>query len=147
MISEPPSPAHVSPEQSKRVRLLIADDHQAVLEKVVSLLKPHFEIVETATNGQALVDIVKRLQPDVVVSDILMPCLNGIEAAHQLREWGCKAKWIFLSTYERPEFVAACFAEGASGYVAKAKMDTDLVFAINEALNNRQFVSSSIQVL
>lgn len=146
-----PLKEQLSPEQSKRCsnrpRVLVADDHQSVLEKVVSLLQPHFEIVGTASNGQVLIEIAQRLQPDIVVSDILMPCLNGIEAAHHLRESGSTAKWIFLSIYERSEFVSACFAEGASGYVSKAKMSTDLVFAINEAMNGRQFVSSSVQIL
>lgn len=129
---------------SDRVRILIADDHQTVLQQAVSLLQPHFEIVGTATDGKMLADEAIRLSPDIIVSDILMPGLTGIDAARLLRESGSSAKIIFLSVYESEEFVKACFSEGGSGYVTKARMGTDLVFAINAVLNNQQFISPSV---
>lgn len=130
---------------AKRVRILVADDHQSVLERAVLLLQPHFEIVGTASNGNVLVEAALRLRPDVIVSDVVMPELNGLEAAHRLLANGAIAKFVFLSVYERDDFVAACFAEGGLAYVTKARMSADLVRAVNEAIDGRQFVSPSVR--
>jgi two-component system response regulator NreC len=140
-----PSSAAKNKSTSDRVRILIADDYQSVLQQAVSLLQPYFEIVGTATNGKMLTEEAIRLAPDIIVSDILMPGLNGIDAARLLREGGCTAKIIFLSVYESEEFVKACFAEGGSGYVTKSRMGVDLVPAITAVLNGQQFVSPTVQ--
>lgn len=129
----------------QRLRVLIADDHAPVLERVTSVLKEHFEVVGMANNGKELVQEAIRLQPDIIVSDILMPGCTGLEAAHRLREAGLTAKLIFLSVYEGGEFVKACFSEGGLAYVTKARLGTDLVHAINEVVNGRRFISPSIQ--
>ncbi len=134
-------------DSSKPIKVLIADDHHFVLNRVVSVLQTHFNVVGTATDGRKLVEEALRLKPDVIVSDILMPGCTGLEAAHQLRESGSSAKLIFLSVYERGEFVKACLEAGGVGYVTKSRITTDLVFAINEVLGGRQFVSPSVQHL
>jgi len=142
-----PLSSDASTGPANRIRILVADDHQTMLERVVRLLQPHFEIVGTASNGNMLVEQAHRLRPDIIVSDVVMPEANGLEAAHRLRVSGSIAKFVFLSVYEKAEFAAACFAEGGSAYVTKARMNTDLVRAVNEVIDGRQFVSPSVQRL
>lgn len=127
-----------------RPRVLVADDHSIVLERVLSLLGCKFEVVGTANNGRDLVAEAERLQPDVIVMDITMPILNGIEAAHELGEIGSTAKLVFLTVHGQPAFVDACFTEGALGYVTKSRLATDLIPAINDALSGRRFISPSV---
>jgi DNA-binding NarL/FixJ family response regulator len=141
---QPTSSAETKPA-SNSVKVLIADDHQCVLERAVGILQAHFEIVGIATNGKMLVEQASRLQPNIIVSDILMPGFTGLQAAHRLRESGSTAKIIFMSVYETEEFVKACFSEGALGYVTKARMGTDLVLAIHEVMGGRQFISPTVQ--
>jgi len=124
-------------------RVLLADDRVMVLERVRSLLQANFQVVGTANNGEDLVSEAMRLRPDVIVLDITMPILTGIEAAHKLREAQSCSKIIFLTVHAEPEFMDACFAEGALGYVTKWRLRTDLVPAINEALFGRRFISPS----
>jgi DNA-binding NarL/FixJ family response regulator len=133
-----------STASSDGLRILVADDHESVLKRVVSVLQPHYHIVGTADSGQKLVEEAIRLQPDIIISDIMMPGVNGLEAARRLREGGSTAKLIFISVYDREEFVRACLAEGGLGFVTKARMGTDLVQAINEVMNGRQFISPTV---
>ena len=98
-----------------RPRILLADDHSSVTERVSELLQPSFEVVGAVTNGKELLLESARLQPDVIVLDISMPELSGIEAAHELRSLGSTAKIVFLTVQTRVEFVRACLAEGALG--------------------------------
>ena|SRR5215472_2347403 len=125
-------------------RVLLADDHSLVLERVLSLLKPNFQVVGTATNGRDLVTEALRLRPDVIVLDVSMPILTGIEAAHELREAGSEAKLVFLTVHDERDIAEACFAEGALGYVTKSRLRRDLIPAITEALSDRCFISPSI---
>jgi DNA-binding NarL/FixJ family response regulator len=128
-----------------RPKVLLADDHDLVLERVVSLLQSDFEVVGTTNNGMDLVVEAQRLRPDVVVLDIMMPQLTGIEAVHKLREGGSTAKIVFLTVHEEPAFVRACLAEGALGFVTKSRLGSDLIPAINEALIGRPFISRFLQ--
>jgi DNA-binding NarL/FixJ family response regulator len=124
-----------------RPRILLADDHQAVLERVKTLLQSLFDVVGAARTGREMVSEATRLSPDVIVADISMPDLSGIEAAQELRKQGSAAKLVFLTIHASQEFADACLAEGALGYVVKAHMKTDLIPAINAALSGRSFVS------
>ena len=124
-----------------RPRILVADDHDVILDMVLSLLVQDFEVVGTANNGIDLVSEAQRLQPDAIVLDITMPILNGIEAAHEIHEAGLPAKLVFLTVHERSSFVRACFEEGGSAYVTKSRLKTDLIPAIREALSGNHFVS------
>jgi len=124
-------------------RVLLADDHDALLQRVLSLLR-NFQVVGTANNGRDLVAEALRLQPDVIVLDITMPIMTGIEAAHELREAGSTARLVFLTVHEQPAFLHACFTEGALGYVIKSHLGTDLIPAINKALSSHRFISPSI---
>ena len=130
-------------EPSSRPRILIADDHQLVLERVQALLNSAFDVIGSAHNGRELVSEAMRLHPDVIVADISMPEVDGIQAARQLRKNGSTAKVVFLTIHVEDEFVEACRAEGALGYVAKKHMKSDLIPAIHAALSNRSFVSQN----
>ena len=125
----------------KRVRILLADDHTEMLKRVVHLLQSEFEVVGAVNDGQALLEAASKLQPDVVVLDISMPVINGLEAADRLREAGSRAKVVFLTVHEEPDFVHESLAKGALCYVVKPRLTSDLVPAIREALANRSFVS------
>jgi len=127
-----------------RMRVLLADDHPLLLERVAALLRSSFDVVGTACNGEELISEAMRLHPDVIVADITMPVFTGIEAAHQLREAGSEAKFVFLTVHPEDEFVQACQAEGALGYVVKSHMRTELVPAINAALSGQSYVSQSV---
>lgn len=124
-------------------RILIADDQGRLRDHVISLLT-EFQVVGTTTNGKDLIAEALRLHPDVIVSDITMPMLTGIDAAHELRRVGLTVKFVFLTVHREQEFVHACFAEGALGYVTKSRLRTDLIPAIKEALSGRCFISPGI---
>jgi DNA-binding NarL/FixJ family response regulator len=125
----------------ERARVLLADDQDFVLDLVEDLLKEHFEVVGKVNDGRAMIREAHRLQPDVIISDITMPILGGIEAARELRESGSTAKVVFLTAHHESELVARCLAEGALGYVTKSRTAADLIPAIREALSSRNFVS------
>jgi DNA-binding NarL/FixJ family response regulator len=127
-----------------KVRILLADDHRNFLKMVESLVGPTFHIVGSMPDGRSLFQAAMNLKPDVIVTDISMPVLNGIEAANQLNEAGCTSKIIFLTVHSDPDFVRTCLATGAFGYVVKSRVATDLLPAIHEALAGRLFISPSI---
>jgi DNA-binding NarL/FixJ family response regulator len=126
------------------MRVLLADDHPQLLDRVVAFLGPFFDVVGIAHNGEELVSAAMQLNPDVIVADITMPVLTGIEAAHQLREAGSGAKFVFLTIHSDIDFVQACQAEGALGYVVKSRMGSDLIPAITAALSGQSYISPSI---
>ena len=127
-----------------RSRLILADDHQSVLDTVAAMLSPEFDIVDTAHDGGALWEAIARLDPDIVVLDISRPVFNGLEVVRRLRTSGARTKSVFLTVHDDEDFVHEALAAGAAGYVAKASMAVDLVHAIREALAGRTFVSPSI---
>lgn len=127
--------------QLNRITVLLADDHPGFPHLVEGMLEPAFEIIGSVINGRSLIDTAMKLHPDVIVTDISMPILNGIEAAVQLKKSGCASKIVFLSAHSDPDFVRACLSTGALGYVIKPRMATELVHAIQEALAGRVFVS------
>jgi DNA-binding NarL/FixJ family response regulator len=126
-----------------RVRVLLADNHETILAQVRSVLNEQFEIVGAVKNGLEAVAEVRRLDPDVLVIDISMPILDGLEAASRLGS-GQQPKIVFLTVHEDEQFVAAAFSVGASGYVIKSDVTTDLIPAIHDALEGRIYISKSI---
>ena len=122
-------------------KVLLADDHPPLVEAASALLKPHFDLVGIATNGAMLVSEALRLRPDVIVTDITMPVVTGIDAVIQLRRSSSPAKVVFLTVHSEEEFLKACMAEGASGYVLKSFMKTHLIPAIDAALEGRTYIS------
>jgi len=127
-----------------RLRVLLADDHKAMQERVKGLLSQEFDVVRAVDNGQALVEAAEELNPDILVVDISMPVLNGIDAVRQIVGAGSKAKVIFLTVHEDPDMVPVCLEAGALGFVIKSRLASDLVPAIQFALTNHTFVSPTL---
>ena len=124
-----------------RPRILLADDNNEFLSAEIDLLRPHFELVGTASDGVSLVSEVQRLKPDVVVVDITMPVMNGIVAAHKLKASGSTVKIVFLTINNGEEYVKACQAAGAQGYVWKSRMKSHLIPAIYAVIEDLPYVS------
>lgn len=125
--------------------ILLADDHKIVLEGLRGLLADEFTLVGTATNGRDLVTETLRLKPDVVVADISMTLLNGIEAVQQLRAQGCPAKVVFLTMHPDVTYATRALETGASGYVLKHSASDELVAAIREALRGGAYISQALR--
>jgi DNA-binding NarL/FixJ family response regulator len=130
--------------QMRRARLLLADDHTIVLEGMTRLLQSEYELLPPATDGQLLVETALRLCPDVIVTDISMPILNGIEAMRQIRKKGLKCKVIFLSMHGDMEFAAEALSAGAAGYVIKQSAAEELGRAIREVLKNGTYITPRV---
>jgi DNA-binding NarL/FixJ family response regulator len=126
-----------------RPRVFLADDHPAFLKQETALLQPHFELVGTATDGASVVSEVLRLKPDVVVVDITMPIMTGIDAVHELVRSGSTAKFVFLTIHSSEEYVAACLDESARGFITKSRMKAHLIRAIYAVLDGLPYVASS----
>src|ERR1700684_1275609 len=129
-----------------KIRVVLADDHREVIAKIRGVLSDEFEVIEAAENGREAVTAVLALDPDVFVTDISMPLLNGLQAARSIQKTNSRVKIIFLTIHEDRDFIAAAFSAGATGYVTKRRLSTDLVPAIQEALKGRAFVSNSIRI-
>ena len=128
-----------------KIRVLLADDHEAILTQIRIILGDDFEIVGAVNNGRDAILEAKRLDPDVLIMDISMPVLNGLDAASQLQSKRSRAKVIFLTVHQDQDFVEAALSAGARGYVVKSDVTTDLVPAIREALQGRKYISQSIR--
>ena len=127
-----------------RPRVLLADDHLMMREKVTRMLESEFDIIGAVTDGEALLEEAAELDPDIVILDITMPGLPGIEAARRLRETGSHAKIVFLTVHDDPDFIREALTTGALGYVVKPRLASDLLAAIRESLEGRSFVSPSV---
>jgi DNA-binding NarL/FixJ family response regulator len=125
---------------------VLADDHPPMIARVRGTLGDEFEVIDAAENGDQAVKSVLMLDPDVLILDISMPVLNGLQAAERLQKANSRARMIFLTIHEDPDFVRAAFAVGASGYVVKSRLNTDLVPAVREALVGKTFVSPDLKV-
>lgn len=129
----------------KRPRVILADDHKIVLEGLRGLLCNEFELIGEAANGQELVELVLRLSPDVVVADVSMPLLNGIEAARKLREAGSTAKVVMLTMHPDVVYATRALEAGASGYVLKHSASDELVEAVQTALRGGTYLSPQVR--
>jgi DNA-binding NarL/FixJ family response regulator len=125
----------------RRPRLLLADDHALVLEGLQRLLEPEFELAGAVEDGRALLAAARRLQPDVILLDISMPLLNGIDAARQLRTIAPRAKIIFVTMHADAVYAAEAVRAGAAGYVVKRAAASELVNAIREVLRGRTYIT------
>jgi DNA-binding NarL/FixJ family response regulator len=128
------SPAH-------RPRVLLCDDHLMVAEALKSLLAPEFDLVGVVEDGRAMVDAVSALHPDVVVADVSMPHLNGIDALVQLRQGGDGTPVVFLTMHQDVTFARRALEAGASGFVLKHSAPAELVAAIRAALEGRTYLT------
>lgn len=127
-----------------KIRILLADDHPNFPEMEARLLEPEFEVIGKVGDGQALIDEAIRLKPDIIITDISMPVLDGIEAVDRLRQSGSKSRIVFLSVHSDTDFVHRCLTAGAFGYVVKSRIASELVPAIRQALAGNTFVSQDL---
>lgn len=134
---------HVS---GKRIRVLIADDHGIVAEGLRSLLEPRFEVIGVVTDGRQLLIEAAKLKPDVVVLDIGMPLLNGLEAAGRLRQSLPNTALIFLTMQDDPNLAAAALNLGTVGYVLKHAAASELLVAISTVLQGKAFVTPRLRL-
>jgi DNA-binding NarL/FixJ family response regulator len=128
-----------------RTRVLLADDHTLLLEAFKGLLEPEFEVVGAVADGRAALAAAQELKPDVVVLDIAMPRLNGLDAARQFRAVSPHLKLVFLTMNPDPDVAQEALRVGASGYLLKTSAASELGKAIREAVRGRKYVTPSIQ--
>lgn len=127
-----------------KARILLADDHTLVVEGFRKLLEPEFDLVGTVEDGRALLEAAPKLQPDVILLDISMPLLNGIDAARRLKKMMPDVKLIFVTMHADPAYVTEAFRVGATGYVLKRSAAADLLQAIRTVLNGHYYVAPPI---
>jgi len=125
----------------KRIRVVLADDHEAILDRVAKLLTTECDVIGTVSDGRQAFEAARSLKPDVMVLDIAMPVMNGIETARRLSETGAKTRIIFLTVHDDPDYAREALETGARGYVIKPRIASDLVAAIKEVHAGRNFVS------
>ena len=125
-------------------RVLLADDHRIVLEGLRSLLQSDYEIVGEVEDGRALVAEAERLRPELVVADISMPNLNGIDAARQIKKFDKRIRIVFLTMHADVTYAAEAFEAGASGFVLKHSAPQELILAMREALQGKTYVTPMI---
>ena len=125
--------------------VLLADDHEIVVEGLRKILEPKFNLVATVLDGRELLTEAERLKPDVIISDISMPSLNGLDAVRQLRKRGIDAKVVFLTMHADADLATEAFAAGATGYVLKSSAGRELIEAVTTVLEGRVYLTPSIQ--
>lgn len=128
----------------RRARVLLVDDHALLLDGLRRMLESEFELVGAVTNGSDLATLTEQLQPDIIVLDISMPQMSGIEAARELRERGRQAKIIFLTMHKDSSYVKEAFRAGASGYVLKHAAGSELVRALREVMEGHFYLSPQV---
>jgi len=128
----------------RRPRVLLADDHLLVAEALTSLLTPEFDLVGVVEDGRALVEAAGKLQPDVIVADVSMPHLNGIDALAQLRQGGDRTPVVFLTMHRDVTFARRALDAGASGFVLKHSASVELVTAIRAALQGKTYLTPQL---
>jgi len=128
----------------KRSRILIADDHSMVIDGLRRFLEPEYEVVGAVNDGRAVLPEVRRLQPDVVVVDISMPLLNGLDCTRQLRDSGCTARILILTMHPDATLAQEALAAGASGYILKTSPGSELKEALRDVLLGRTYLSRAV---
>lgn len=124
-----------------RPRVLLADDHALLLAAFEKLLADHCEVVGVVSDGRALVDAAERLRPDVIVLDIAMPLLNGLDAGRQIKQKLREVRLVFLTMNEDPALAAEAFRAGASAYLLKRSAASELRTALDEVMRGRSYVT------
>jgi DNA-binding NarL/FixJ family response regulator len=127
-----------------RPRVLLADDHRLVAEGLRSLLAPDFELVDLVEDGRALIAAAKKHRPDIIIADITMPHLNGIDALSQLKRDNPNVKVIFLTMHQEVAYARRALESGASGFVLKHSGSTELISAMRAALDGRTYITPAL---
>jgi DNA-binding NarL/FixJ family response regulator len=130
--------------ETNRPTVMIADDHTLVADACKKLLEPEFDVVATVGDGRALVKIASTLRPQVVIVDIAMPLLNGLDAGYQVKQLLDSVKLGFLTMNTDPGLAAEAFRRGASGYLLKTSSTSELIVAIREVLKGKSYLSPAI---
>jgi len=125
-------------------RVMLADDHTILLDAFRKLLEPNFEVVGTVSDGRALLEAAPNLKPDVIVIDVGMPLMNGLEAGLRLKEQMPAVKIIFLTMNEDPDLAVEAMRSGASGYLLKSSIAPELIRAIHTSLKGKSYVTPQI---
>jgi len=131
---------------TNRSRIVIADDHNLVAELCKRLLETEFDVVGMVSDGRALVRAAEQLRPDVVVIDIAMPVLNGLDAGRQLKEILPNVKLVYLTMNTDTDVAAEAFARGASGYLLKTCAASEMVLAVRQVLRGKSYLSRALSV-
>src|SRR5271157_4751751 len=131
-------------ERTPAVRILIADDHRLLAEACKTLLEPEFEVVGIVTDGRSLLKAATEMKPDVIILDIGMPHLNGLDAGEQIHERAPRIALIYLTMNAKPDVAAEAFRRGASGYVLKQSASEELLIAVRKALQGASYLSPMI---
>lgn len=127
----------------RRPRVLLADDHQMLLDALKELLEPKYEVVGLVTDGRAVLKVAEKLRPDIIVLDIAMPLLNGLDAGRQLKQSMPSVKLLFMTMNEDPYLVGEAFRAGASAFLLKQAAGLELDEAIKEVLKGGSYVTPS----
>ena len=127
-----------------RARVLLADDHAIVVEGIASLLKDDFDLIGVVSDGAALMDAARRLVPDVIVADITMPKVSGLDAARQLAREGVASRFVILTMHDDPRLATEAVRAGAAGYLLKNSAGDELITAIHEVLRGRVYLTPFI---
>ena len=127
------------------IRVLLADDHKMIAEALASLLKESVDVVGIVGDGRSLIDEATRLQPDVVVTEIYMPLLNGVDALKQLRSSGIDSRFVFLTGHAEAKLAAETFRAGASGFLSKQCAAEELIQAVRDVAQGRVYVTPLIE--
>jgi DNA-binding NarL/FixJ family response regulator len=127
-----------------RASVLLADDHRMVAEALKSLLSPEFELVDVVEDGRALVAAARKLRPDVIVADITMPHLNGLDALPKLKKDNPGVKVVFLTMHKDVAYARRALESGASGFVLKHSAPAELVDAIRAALDGKTYLTPAL---
>lgn len=122
-----------------RLRVLVADDHPAALQRLVSLLSVEFDVVASAEDGKLALDLIRNYKPEVVVLDLRMPGLNGLDITRELTKHPSSPPVVICAAETDPDVVQAALRAGALGYVFKARIETDLILAVKSVIQGKSF--------
>jgi len=128
-----------------RPTILIADDHKMFAQGLAGLLEDEFELVGIVENGQALIDAIEKVQPDLIIVDISMPVLNGLDAVRRLTQKHSTAKVVFLTMHSDTRLLREAFQSGGVGYVLKQSAGEELIFALRQVMAGRKYISPMIE--
>ncbi len=128
----------------KRTRILIADDHALMLDGITNLLEPKYAVVGTAEDGQALVEAAIRLNPELIILDITMPVMNGIDAAREIRKHLPQAKLLFVTIHATSTYLNAALEAGADGYAVKSSGRSEILAAVESVLAGNRYIAPGI---
>jgi DNA-binding NarL/FixJ family response regulator len=129
---------------TRRPTILIADDHTIVAEGLVKLLSRRFDVVATVADGTALVEAAERLRPDIIIADLEMPSLSGLEALERLKTRGVASKFVILTMHKEASVAARAMRAGASAFLLKHSAGNELIDAIDEVLDGRTYLSPAV---